>query len=122
MHAGARGEMRRREACRDALMDGIGNRTVGMEAGAWLCQVYTIALRNSRDEEEKNARPPWLKLFAVTTERIRMIHVDSGHVWNHFKKEINFRYISSCTQKIALKLNYRCHIIFSPLMYHKGKE
>ena len=31
------------------LMDGIGNRTVGMEAGAWLCQVYTIVLRKSRD-------------------------------------------------------------------------
>jgi hypothetical protein len=39
--------MRRRdEACGGALMDGIGNRTVEMEAGAWLCQVYTIVLRN----------------------------------------------------------------------------
>jgi hypothetical protein len=26
------------------------NRTVEMEAGAWLCQVYTIVLRISRDK------------------------------------------------------------------------
>jgi hypothetical protein len=28
------------------------NRTVGMEAGAWLCLVYTIVLRISRDIEK----------------------------------------------------------------------
>jgi hypothetical protein len=39
----------RQVRCGGALMDGIGNRTVGMGAGAWLCQVYTIVLRNSRD-------------------------------------------------------------------------
>jgi hypothetical protein len=32
-------------------------------------------------------------------------------------EDSRFRYISSCTQKIALKLNYRCHIIFIPYIY-----
>jgi hypothetical protein len=32
-----------------ASEDAIGNRMVGMEAGAWLCQVYSIVLRISRD-------------------------------------------------------------------------
>jgi hypothetical protein len=39
----------RQVRCEGALMDGIDNRTVGMRAGAWLCQVYTIVLRNSKD-------------------------------------------------------------------------
>jgi hypothetical protein len=43
------GEMRGARGMPGALMDGIGNHTVGMKAGAWLCQVYTIVLRNSRE-------------------------------------------------------------------------
>jgi hypothetical protein len=46
-----------------------------------------------------------------------MIHVDSCQVWKSLQKRINFRYISSCTQKITLKLNYRCHMIFIPYIY-----
>jgi hypothetical protein len=43
-HAGARGWM-----ADEACGGGSGNRTVGMEAGAWLCQVYNIVLRISRE-------------------------------------------------------------------------
>jgi hypothetical protein len=41
----------RQVRCGDALMDGIGHRQShgGDGVGAWLCQVYTIVLRNSRD-------------------------------------------------------------------------
>jgi hypothetical protein len=47
--AGARHAREREWMADEVCGGGFGNRTVGIEAGAWLCQVYSIVLRISRD-------------------------------------------------------------------------